>query len=244
MASAWALTACASAPAAEPARAPDPDPPAAPSTMSTTIEPDARVEEVLLTGLEAAGRSDFATAAPTLAWVVEACPGEAAGTHALLALLGVLVDPRNPQRDLEGARRIAAAYLASPSRAAWAEPAVEALYLAALELGGTAPAPPEVREVEIAPGSPPERGLEPPTGTVPGSEAAGSASPRGCDARGAKLGERSAPRLPALPGRPLRDSLRDAETERAELRETVERLELRVAELQAELDRIRKALEP
>lgn len=257
------LTACASAPPADSA----PDPAAdtveavGPVADPAGAEPLERPERALLRGLAASARGDFEAAVPALSRVAEVCAGEKVGDHALLAALALLVDPRNPARDLERARGLATRYLSAPSRPSWIEPAVEALYLAALDLGGAVAAEPvageepDVAESSLA-GDPPVATdgpfAEDPThrdaGTPSAPElepASGSIRPppEGCDAGPPELATigRS---LPALPGRPMRDALTEAERDRAELRATLQELERHVAELQAELARIKKALEP
>lgn len=203
------MAACASSP-----------PPATePAVPVTAAEPEPP-EETISEGLQAARLGDLAAAIGPLAHAARVCAGTEAGDRATLALLGLLTDPRNPRRDLDGARRIAERWLASPSTASWIEPLMEALYLVTLDLGG-------------APDDAPHA-AEPPRPVAPAAAE--------CEASPA-LGPRE-PHLPALPGRPTRDALTEAEAERARLAELASRLEARVAELEAELERIRKTIRP
>ncbi len=207
---------------------------------------DPRVEaavpalEAMMDGLAAARRGGFEPAVRALEGVARECRGTALGASARVALLGVLLDPRNPDRDPGRARRVAEAYLLSPGRPAWTEPVVEALYLIALDLGG-ASRPAGTEPVEQAP--PVEAG---PEVAEAGAEArAGGERPalEGCDADPPALAVAGAA-LPALPGRPLQERLEAALAEGAEWRDSASVLETRLAELEAELDRIRRALKP
>lgn len=224
------LAACASPPSSPPA-----DPAPAIDVRGNDDRPS--VERAFLEGLSAARSGRFSAAVPALARVAEACAGTGVGDHARLALLGVLTDPRNPGRDLTRARRVAERWLASPSGASWMEPLIEAFYLVTLDLGGAPSAEPAGADRRRA-------------GTVWGwkgsaarSKPVAAAPADDCENAAPSLDARE-PRLPALPGRPLRDELSASERQRAELADLVERLEARVAELETELERIRKTLEP
>ena len=221
-----ALAACASSGPA------GPEAPASPAAAAPEDRDLPPVERAFVEGLSAVRRGDFPSAVAPLSRVAETCAGTEMGDHARLALLGVWTDPRNPERDLARAHRAAARWLASPSPASWLEPLVETLYLVTLDLGGAAQ--PTVADRRRR-------------GAFPAWRAAGNrvaaAPPEDCERPLPSLGARE-PRLPALPGRPLRDALSESERRRAELEEVAAALEARVAELEAELDRIRKTLRP
>jgi hypothetical protein len=196
-------------------------------------------EDLLDRGLEALARGDYASASQDLAWAHAYCPGVDTGERALLAMLALELDPRNPARRTGAAASRAAARI-ERGDPGWALPVTEALYLLALELGdadvaqgipgGPHPGPPAMDAVAVHASCPPARGAP-----------AGAPAP-----------------LPELPVPTVAARVARVERERdelggrigtleAELAEAQRLLQLREAELavlEQELARIRRTLRP
>lgn len=169
---------------------------------------------------------DFEAAVRTLTALRERCRATPVGRRATLLLAAAHLDPRNPAARPGRAADLAGAYLREGGGPAWTRPVAELLYLEALEKGAS-PGPPGAGGDVGATGAAGGGGKT--GGPGPAGPGGGGAPPDGCGAGGgARLAGASA--LPSLPGSPL--ALR------------LERLRGRVAELEAELERIRQTLEP
>lgn len=94
-----------------------------------------RGEAALYRGLTAVKLGEYGEARERLSAVAAACPASPLGSQALLILVALELDPRNPERDPRRARDLAEGYFAAPRKPAWTEPAMESLYLLAVELG-------------------------------------------------------------------------------------------------------------
>lgn len=92
------------------------------------------VESAFVGGLSAARSGDYEEARLQLEWVAGVCPNTGVGSKALLTLLAVELDPRNPERSPEAAADAARRYLASAKKPAWTEPTLASLYLLSLDL--------------------------------------------------------------------------------------------------------------
>lgn len=92
-------------------------------------------EAALYRGLTAVKLGEYGEARERLSAVAAACPASSLGSQALLILVALELDPRNPERDPRTARNLAEGYFAAPRKPAWTEPAMESLYLLAVELG-------------------------------------------------------------------------------------------------------------
>lgn len=183
-------------------------------------DPEQRLER----GLAALEAEQFSEAHADLSWVYTSYADQKLGRRALLALAALELDPRNPERRLAIGAELAGRYLRMSDIPRWTEPAAEALYLLALELGGT-----ERQKGE--------------------AEAAAARA----QARARRLQAQAAPQrdLPRLPGPPVTARIRALQQERSELSGRVAELGRRVTELERELEarneelaRIRKTLRP
>lgn len=115
---------------------PSPTPEPGPARTHLQLETVASAGELALyRGLVAAKLGDYTAARDRLGTVAASCPVSPLGSQALLTLVALELDPRNPGRDPDRARSLAERYFADPRKPAWTEPAMESLYLLALELG-------------------------------------------------------------------------------------------------------------
>ncbi len=204
-----------------------------PALAGLDLEPvETEIEKEFVRGLVSLKLGDYEQAREAISHVVESCHASTIGAQALLALAAIELDPRNPDRDPATARGLAERYLSLSAKPAWTEPAIETLYLLAVDLGGgTESEPIEGKAVaEPAPGyAPTEVGLGGvPTGCEPSSDVP-------------MVGTLLAP---ALTGEPVVDRLAGLERDRVRLRQQVARLERQLAELERELKRIRETLKP
>jgi hypothetical protein len=195
--------------------------------------------DLLDRGLGALARGDYAAASQDLAWAHAYCPDAATGERALLALLALELDPRNPARNIAAAASRAAARL-ERGDTGWTLPVTEAFYLLALELGDAGPAPAAAGAPD--PGAPPRDAV---------------AVYATCPADRVPAAGRPAP-LPPLPVPTVASRVTRVERERdefggrivmleAELAEALRLLQEREAELavlERELARIRRTLRP
>jgi len=190
----------------------------------------------------ALNRTDFADARPDLEWLVSRCEAGRRGRTALLLFASAELDARNPRRSPAEAARLAGAYLRLP----WADPEelplARTLYLMAVDLEPPAeaaasvagPVPDTVTLDSLATDSSAVR-------AVPLAErfehCDGSGTPKRFGSVPAYPGATTAERLVRLRSEldARADSLEHARTEIAER-------EKKIADLQAEIDRIRKLL--
>lgn len=211
---------------------------------------ETEIEIAFAHGLAALKVGDYETARRSLERVAYGCAGAPIGSRALMTLIAVELDPRNPTADLREARRLAARYIALPEKPAWTEPAIESLYLVALELGGS--------EISVAAeDSTGEATVDPAYGTAPvGIEAVPNdgdpLAGRGTlahDPSSSCMNAQPDPLVgelaqPDLPHDPIADRLGASEADRVRLQRRVGTLEVELAELQQELARIRETLKP
>lgn len=164
-------------------------------------------------------RDDFDAAARELAELAETCESGLWGRDAVLVLASLELDPRNPSGSPSSAARLAARYLQIPGTPSVA--VAETLYLLAVDLGGEPVADP----LSQSPGA---------VGTALAFE--------NCDVPREPVLVREIPRHPGPPT--TRTTLVRASAQRDSLATVVDSLALRAAELEAELDRIRRLLAP
>lgn len=167
------LSGCATAPAPSHTASVEADLEAAPRRTEA--------ERGLVRGLVALKMGDYGTARAQLSALANACAETPAGNRALLALMSLEIDPRNPDRDLVAARRLGERYLLGPSKPAWTEPTAKTLYLLATELGAGLPPPPEQ---ETSAGEEAEAGAD---------AEAGEEADAGANAEGAREAEQAEP---------------------------------------------------
>jgi hypothetical protein len=168
---------------------------------------------------------DFDATIRTLTSLRRRCGASLVGRRATLLLAAAHLDPRNPEARPGRAADLAGAYLREGGGPAWTRPLAEVLYLEALEKGASAGA----LDAGGNAGATDAAGGGTENGRPGPGHRAGAAPPDGCgEGGGAPLAGGSA--LPSLPGSPLAFRL--------------EQLRGRVAELEAELERIRRTLEP
>lgn len=233
-------------------------------------EQDARVR--LDRGLAALDAGMYSEAFRDLAWVYTHCPAREAGTHALVALASLELDPRNDMARPAVATELLGRVIRTSDAPAWVRPLAETSYLTALALGAPPadPQPPAGHpvdganrgEVEHAAGEPApadsahtdpllhedEDEVDPALVVTP---PAPDAEPvYGC---GRVVTEErwAAPALPTLPGPSLARLLAEAEARRATTAARADTLQSRLASVtqqleatQAELERIRRTLKP
>lgn len=217
-------------------------------------------------GLLALEGGKYREAFDDLAWVEAHCAGHVRGGEALVALAALELDPRNRGNRASLGTDLLGRVLRQPASPDWVRPLVETAYLMALSLG--APPAPDLMGAEAPLGDtltePTDTAAEPRADTtaavlddvaadrVPAPELLDPADTpaHGCGARIAAEAWAS-PRLPQLPGPALASLLAEAETSRSaaaaradsvgrELSSVAQRL----AETEAELERIRKTLQP
>lgn len=164
-------------------------------------------------------RDEFDAAARELAELAETCESGLWGRDAVLVLASLELNPRNTGGSPSSAARLAARYLQIPSAPSTA--VAETLYLLAVDLGGKPVADP----LAESPGA---------VGTALAFE--------NCDVPREPVLVREIPHHPGLPT--TRMTLVRASAERDSLAAVVDSLALRAAELEAELDRIRRLLAP
>lgn len=181
------------------------------------------VERTLERALIALKIGDYGRARADLEALSPLCPGTNVGFRVALTGIALELDPRNPTGDPAVARRLAERYLEAPSKPAWTEPALETLYLLALDLGGLRP-----------------DSVPPPSPAAATTLASASAECRGAEA-GAAVGPLLPPRLPY---RPMAVRLQQAELERDSLIQMVGRLSEEMQELRRELARVRETVKP
>lgn len=90
-------------------------------------------------GLALAGAGDLIAATERLVEVREVCGDSPLGRQALLLMSVIQLDGRNSSRNPDLAAELAATYLALPSTFRWTGPIAEAIYVVALELGAHVP---------------------------------------------------------------------------------------------------------
>lgn len=186
-----------------------------------TPEPGPEAPYIRAATLLEAGR--YAEASAALREVASRCESGERGRHALLLLAALDLDPRNAEADPDSAALNAARFLSLQDLPVDQRPLGETLYLLALDRGGNP-------------------GLRPSPAAVPGGPASRFSS---CDQ---PLTDRVVS-LPVLPEGPRGESMlelqgqRDSAVARAgELTSQNAALQARVAELEAELERIRRIL--
>lgn len=217
-------------------------------------------------GLLALEGGNYREAFHDLAWVEAHCAGHVRGGQALVALAALELDPRNRGTRPSLGTDLLGRVLRQPASPEWVRPLVETAYLMALSLG--APPAPD----PTGAGAPTADTLPVPTDTAaePSADTAAAvhddvaADPvtgpalldpvgepaRGCGARVA-TGAWASPRLPQLPGPSLASLLAEAETSRSaaaaradSVGRELSRVAQRLAETEAELERIRRTLQP
>lgn len=202
-------------------------------------------------GLNALEAGQYRDAFDDLAWVQAQCAGHVRGAEALLAMAALELDPRNESGRPELGTDLLGQVLREPPRTRAIRPLSETTYLLALSLGApsasdVAPAAAAAPGADGEAAAPAARGAR--AAEVLGPTAAESA--RGCGGRVSVEGW-AASRLPELPGLSLRARLNEAERSRSaaaaradsvagELARVTQLLE----ETRAELERIRKTLQP
>ena len=184
--------------------------------------PEPRAPFVRATTLLEAGRYEAASVA--LREVASRCESGDRGRHALLLLAALDLDPRNEAAEPDSAALMAARYLSLPDLPVEEKPLGRTLYVLALDRGGD-----------------------------PGLRPSPTPDPAGLAARFANCDEPAPERvvsLPVLPDGPQESSLLELADERdsavgraAALSAENEALRARVAELEAELERIRRILQ-
>ncbi|HUE76853.1 MAG TPA: hypothetical protein VMM83_02850 [Longimicrobiales bacterium] len=183
-------------------------------------------------GLRALDAGQYREAFDDLVWVESHCAGHVRGAEAHVALAALELDPRNERGRAGLGTDLLGQLLRDPAPPAWVRPLAETSYLMALSLG-----------------APPAPGMTAEPRTRPASPAADEPA-HGCGRR-VDAGAWAAPRLPELPGPGLAARLSDAETTRNaaaaradSVGRELERVTQRLAETEAELERIRKTLQP
>lgn len=208
-----------------------------------TLEPvETDVEKAFARGLAALKLANYPTAIDELSFVARRCGNSPIGGRALLTLIAIELDPRNPAGDPELARGFARRYLELSDKPAWTEPAIETLYLVALDMGASADGAPPPEEPDESEADDPVVTIadslpdEPRPVLVPEPLA-------GCEPGNSELTVGSL-RLPNLPNEPVVDRLAAAEQDRIGLQNRVTRLEQELALLRQEIARIRATLKP
>ena len=175
------------------------------------------------TGALALRRGEFDGARQALVEVRRTCGEARLGRQALLLLAALEADPRNPSADPARAAALAGHWLTRPETFPWTRPIAETIYLQALRAGGKPYATPETAPADV------QDLLE--------MERPADGSAETCDVLDWEVVGAGVP--PELNGRP-----RPASPAAQDLREDNGRLRERVAELEAELERIRETLRP
>ncbi|MBW3552835.1 MAG: hypothetical protein KY466_04965 [Gemmatimonadetes bacterium] len=213
-------------------------------------------------GLAALDAGRYREAFDDLAWVYTHCPDHARGAEALVGLAALELDPRNNAARPGVASDLLGRVIREPASPAFVRPLAESAYLMARTLGApAAPAwvAPEPPEATASPAPAAADSAVPGTADSSGvrvTRAADLLGPpaaeptHGCGARISREGW-IAPRLPDVPGPSLvsllatAEQARDASTaEAARLRGELEAARQRLAETEAELERIRQTLKP
>lgn len=207
-------------------------------------------------GLRALDAGRYREAFDDLVWVESRCAGHVRGAEARVALAALELDPRNERGRAGLGTDLLGQLLRDPVTRAWVRPIAETSYLMAMSLG--APPAPELMAEPPAP----EAAVNADTAAdadaaadVGGARPLPTAPPadepaHGCGSRVYAEGW-AAPRLPELPGPGLAARLSDAEASRNaaaaradSVGRELERVTQRLAETEAELERIRKTLQP
>lgn len=193
-------------------------PPSEPSPTETRLEQ----------GVEALDRGDLEAAEAAFREVASSCEAGQDGRDALLLLSTLALEPRNPSADPDRAARLAAAYLRLPDASDVDVSLAKTLYLLALDRGASALASDSA--------SPQEDAL------------VGGVAGRFSNCGGGGVVERIRV-LPTHPGPRAVDRLEQATSERDSLQlradslsRTLQAARVRIRELEAELERIRKLL--
>ncbi|HET6340945.1 MAG TPA: hypothetical protein VFG78_02045 [Gemmatimonadota bacterium] len=176
-------------------------------------------------GALALRRGEFDQAREALANVRRTCGESRLGRQALLLIAALEADPRNPAGDPDRAAALAGHWLTHPETFPWTRPVAETIYLHAVRAGGTP---------YSASGKPPGEVQD----LLAMSRPADGAD-EACDATDWEVLGAGAP--PELSGRPRSGGSPD---EADGLRQDNARLREQVAQLEAELQRIRETLRP
>lgn len=218
--------------------------------------PERDAQHRLDRGLSALHAGHYAEAFDDLVWVYSHCPSREAGSHALVALAALELDPRNSMARPALATELLGRVIQGPDAPEWVRPLAESTYLTALALG--APAADDVHDrddsgpagaLHVEPliddddhPVDPARVVAPP---APDAEAV-----HGCG-RVVVAGSWTRPALPDLPGPSMARLLAEAESRRSAMATRADTLESRLAAVteqleatRAELERIRKTLRP
>jgi hypothetical protein len=198
--------------------------------LSTACAASSADREIVAGGLDAGAlalrHGEFQRAREALVEVRRTCGGARLGRQALLLIAALEADPRNPAGDPDRAAALAGHWLSRPETFPWTRPIVETIYLFALRAGGepyttSSEAPDDVQDLLAM-------------------EGAADGAVETCDVSDwAVLGGG----VPAeLNGRPLARGSPSASS--GVPRDDNGRLRERVAELEAELERIRETLRP
>lgn len=200
--------------------------------------PDATsYSDSLSIGINALQSGSYAEARGPLRWLAARCEAGVHGRRATLLLAMAALDPRNPDASADEGARLAAGFLALPGNDPGERLVAETLYLLALDRGGA------VDSGDHGGGADSVRteGHQEPGGVATPGDSAG-AGPSTVAARyyacddplPASASDDAA--LPDLPGAPTTELFRRARAARDSLAH-------RVAELEAELERIRELLQ-
>lgn len=214
--------------------------------------PDA--DEHLALGLQALDRQEFPAAYTHLSWVATNHGDDDDGRQALLAMAAVELDPRNPGRRLDVGAELAARHLQLPDVATWSIPVSQTLYLLAHELGAAeeraarAEAEKAMAESDAARA---ERERQQAAQQAQAAQAqvrraearAREAESAAARARAQARTARATRTLPTLDTPSVSARMGELRGERDRLGEEVESLRRRLAEREAELERIRKTLD-
>ncbi|MEN8143621.1 MAG: hypothetical protein ABFS14_01600 [Gemmatimonadota bacterium] len=238
-------------------------------TSGSGLDPSAgaRPAERFDGGLALADQGDLVAATESLVEVREVCGDSPLGRQALLLMSVMQLDGRNDNRNPNLAAELAATYLALSAIFPWTSPIAEGVYVLALEMGGSVPSLSRhdtdgTDAFGVGVGGSwlngdqwiPGRGLgflarpdDYPASLLDERVrlAARSGGPRHlpaevqlqCDAEGADSETATLGELPSFEGSTVPGRLRRLERDRAKLRS-------KVAELEDELERVRRTLRP
>ncbi len=225
------------------------------AALAPDRSPERDAQHRLDRGLSALHAGLHAEAFDDLAWVYSQCPSREAGSHALVALAALELDPRNRMARPALATELLGRVIRGPDAPAWIRPLAESTYLTALALG--APGADDVHDHgETGAGDPhadpliddddhpvdPARVVAPP---APDAEPV-----HGCG-RIVTAESWVRPALPELPGPSMARLLAEAESKRSVTAARADTLASQLATVteqleatRAELERIRKTLKP
>lgn len=109
------------------------------AALTPAPPPEQNAEVRLERGLAALEVGRYTQAFDDLAWVYTHCPGRTAGSHALVALAALELDPRNRVARPAVATELLGRVIRDPGTPDWLRPMAEAGFLTALALGAPHP---------------------------------------------------------------------------------------------------------